>query len=431
MATPNSIAFVIQSAVSMTEVWFIGRLGSTSLAAIALAFPLLMLTQTMSGGAMGGAVASAVARALGAGRPDRAEALMWHALIMAACGAGLFLMVFLLFGEWFLAFLGGRGEVLEEAFLYGLILCIGGLAVWLVGIVSAIYRGIGNMQFPALMMVVNACVQVPLSGCLILGVGGFPELGTPGAAVSAVLAAALVSGLMLFGLARGGERIRLRRNSFTLRWELFQDLLRVFVPASMSPLLTVLTIVSLTAIVGRFGEQALAGYGIGSRIEFLMVPLVFGLGAAMTSLVGMSIGARNVPRAENIGWTGGAFAFLLTGAAGVILAFTPDAWVPLFTDVPEVADAAHRYIQIVGPCYGFFGLGLSLYFASQGARAMRWPVVATVLRFLLAVSGALVLAFEVDLGLNGVYYAAAAGMVAYGLIIAASLKLGAWRRPDG
>ena len=87
MAAPSTLAFLVQGSVSLAEVWFIGQLGSISLAAIALAFPFLMLTQTLSGGAMGGAVASAIARALGAGDIHRAEQLIWHALALGAAGA--------------------------------------------------------------------------------------------------------------------------------------------------------------------------------------------------------------------------------------------------------------------------------------------------------------------------------------------------------
>ncbi len=427
MATPNSIAFFIQAGISVAEVWFIGRLGTLSLASIALVFPLLMLTQTMSGGAMGGAVASAIARALGAGDLERAENLIWHALTLAICGAVGFLSVFALAGKPFLEFLGGSGEVLEQAMTYTLILFSGGLFIWLLGVVSAVFRGMGNMHFPAMMMVLSACVQVPLSGVLVLGAFGFPQLGVSGAAISAVTSALLVSSVMLFHLIRSPLPINLRFSSYRWSRDLYSDLLQVFLPASLSPLLTVTTVVSLTAIVGQFGAAALAGYGIGSRIEFLIIPLVFGLGASMTSLVGMSIGAGNIDRAESVGWTGGLLAFLLAGSVGLLLALIPHTWIPLFTDSLPVIDAARQYIQIVGPCYPFFGIGLALYFASQGANAMLWPVLATIVRVVLAVGGALLLAFGFELGLQGVFYAAAIGMIVYGLIIAIALKFGAWR----
>ena len=411
----------------MAEGWFIGRLGSASLAAIALVFPLLMLFQTLSGGAMGGAVASAIARALGAGDLQRAETLIWHALALAAMGAVALLVVFLLAGSEFLRFLGGSGSVLEQALSYSYVLFFGGIFVWLVGVVSAIFRGMGNMRFPAAMMILSAFVQVPLSGLLITGAFGAPKLGVMGAAVSAVISSILLAAVMLIRLAGDSGQIRLTKPAAVFRRHHFADILQVALPASLSPLLTVATIIILTAIVGRFGEQALAGYGIGSRIEFLLIPLVFGIGASMTSLVGVGIGAGDIKRAEHIGTVGGFGAAGLAGGIGLILAVQPELWVPYFSQDPVVQDAATRYIRIVGPWFAFYGLGLVLYFGSQGAGAMGWPVVALSLRAVICVGGAVLLTETFDTGIDGIFYAVALSMVAYGVIMFCALKLGAWR----
>jgi len=428
MSAPNSMAFFIAAGVSMTEVWFVGQLGSSSLAAIALVFPLLMLTQTLSGGAMGGAVASAVARALGAGDRQRAEQLIWHALALAVLGALLLLILFLLVGVPFLRFLGGSGDILKQAENYCLVLFSGGVFLWFMGVVSAVYRGMGDMKFPALVMAASALVQVPLSGALVLGAFGAPQLGIVGAAVSAVVTTCLLSGVMRGRLVVGHTVIKIRRARFGFEARHFQEILKVALPASLSPVLTVTSIICLTAIVGRFGEQALAGYGIGSRIEFLLIPLVFGIGASMTSLVGMSIGAGDIERGEQISWLGGMGSALLAGAIGIGLALFPDLWIPVFTEDPVVQAAARQYIQIVGPCFAFQGLGLSLYFACQGAGAMLWPVVSLVLRVLVAVGGALVLVNLTDWGLASVFYSAGLGMALYGIIMASALKWGALRQ---
>lgn len=427
LATPNALAFMIQSSVSMAEVWFIGRLGTSALASIALAFPLLMLVQTMSGGATGGAVTSAIARALGAADRDKAQQLIWHALAVAAVGAGVFLAVFLLLGQSLLAFLGGSGDVLKQATDYCMVLFTGGLFVWLMGVVGAVFRGMGDMKLPALLMIVSAVVQVPLSGVLVLGLFGAPQLGIVGAAVSAVASGFLISSIMLLILARPGRAIQLDVSAISFSKALFADIYKVALPASLSPLLTILIILSLTAMVATFGEAALAGYGIGSRIEFLLIPLVFGIGAAMTSLVGLSIGAGKIDRAEKIGWTGSAFAAGLAGAVGVVLALFPEAWIYAFTSDVATFEAACDYITIVGPFFAFQGLGLSLYFASQGAGTVTWPIIATIVRVILAIGGGWLLAFWLDMGLQGVYVAAAAAMATFGIIIAISLKLGAWR----
>lgn len=376
---------------------------------------------------MGGAVASAIARALGAGDLQRAETLIWHALALAAMGAVALLVVFLLAGSEFLRFLGGSGSVLEQALSYSYVLFFGGIFVWLVGVVSAIFRGMGNMRFPAAMMILSAFVQVPLSGLLITGAFGAPTLGVMGAAVSAVISSILLAAVMLIRLAGDSGQIRLTKPAAVFRRHHFADILQVALPASLSPLLTVATIIILTAIVGRFGEQALAGYGIGSRIEFLLIPLVFGIGASMTSLVGVGIGAGDIKRAEHIGTVGGLGAAGLAGGIGLILAVQPELWIPYFSQDPVVQDAATRYIQIVGPWFAFYGLGLVLYFGSQGAGAMGWPVVALSLRAVICVGGAVLLTESFDTGIDGVFYAVALSMVAYGVIMFCALKLGAWR----
>lgn len=427
LATPNALAFAVQSSVSLAEVWIIGQLGTSALASIALAFPFLMLIQTMSGGAAGGAVTSAIARALGAGDRERAQQLIWHALALAAAGAGLFLLLFSVGGRALIAFLGGRGDILEKAVHYCAVIFWGGLFLWLVSVVGAVFRGMGDMKLPAILMVLSAFLQVPLTAILVLGLFGVPQLGIVGAAYSAVISGFVVSAIMLIVLMREGRVIQLNRNYLSFSKALFQDIFKVALPASVSPIFTILIILSLTAMVASFGEAALAGYGIGSRIEFLMMPLIFGIGAAMTSLVGLSVGSGNIDRAEHIGWIGSAFAAGMTGVLGLVLALFPSAWIYGFTNDQVTFEAARSYIQIVGPFFALQGLGLSLYLASQGAGAMRWPVIAILARVVLAVGGGWLLAFWFGLGLKGIFIGAAAAMATFGLVIAVSVKLGAWR----
>ena len=232
---------------------------------------------------------------------------------------------------------------------------------------------------------------------------------------------------MLRHLSKGDGIVKLRLSALSFSKAHFDDILQVALPASLSPILTVSTVLMLTAFVGRFGEAALAGYGIGSRIEFLIIPLVFGLGSSMTSLVGMAIGAGDIKRAERVGWIGGLSAGVIAGVVGIVLAIFPDGWITLFTQDPLVHASAKAFIQIVGPCFFFQGLGLSLYFASQGANAMRWPVLATILRVAVAGCVSFSLGFIFDLGLVGIYYGSALGMVSYAIIIASAVKWGAWR----
>jgi len=184
----------------------------------------------------------------------------------------------------------------------------------------------------------------------------------------------------------------------------------------------------LTGLVGQFGDSALAGYGIGSRIEFLMIPLVFGIGTAMTTMVGTNIGADQVERAERIGWLGGSFAGLFSGIIGLMLILTSSYWINFFATDQATFIVTKQYIEIVGFCFTFQGLGLSLYFASQGANAMKWPIIATISRFFVASFGGWIAINWFSSGIAGVFYAAASAMTLYGLMLALSLRMGAWRK---
>ena len=427
MSAPNTVAFFIQSLVVLTEVWFISKLGTDSLAAVALAFPLLMITQTMSGGALGGAITSAVARSMGANDIDRVEKLIWHSVVISLGGALIFLILFLFFGNQLLFLLGGRGEILQESYAYCSVLFFGGALLWLSGSLSAVLRGMGNMRFPATLMVIASSFQVVLSGGFILGWFGFPKLGVPGAAVAVLITSAIMVTVILIKLQSNSVPASLKKEKFQLSKSLFDNIFEVAIPASVSPLLTVGTILVLTGLVGTFGTEALAGYGIGSRVEFLMIPLIFGIGTAMTSIVGANIGAKEIIRAEKVGIYGGSTAGIVSVFIGLTLALFPESWIQFFTNDPKAFEVTKRYIQLVRPFYIFQGVGLSLYFASQGANAMKWPTIATIIRFLVASIGGAISVYWLGLGIESIFISSSVAMTIFGIMIFVSIKRGAWR----
>ena len=427
MTAPNTLAFALQGIVNLTEIYMIGRLGTEALAAIALVFPLLILVQTMSGGPLGGALTASIARALGNGNRDNAERLVWHALYGGIIGAAVFFVLFALFGRQLLMLLGGDGVVLETAVSYCWVLFSGGLVLWLGNAMSAVYRGAGDMSFPARLMILSAICQVPLTAILVFGLFGMPALGVMGAAVSSVSVGAVMVSVLLIVLWRGKRSLQMKPSQRGWRPELASDILMVARPASLNPLMNVGTILGLTALVGSFGPQALAGYGIGTRIEFIMLPVIFAFGTALTTIVGTNIGAGNYDRAEMAGWYGVASSALICGTVGVLLALFPNQWIPIFTDDVAAFETARSYIRIVGPAYAFLGIGLVLYFASQGAGTMTWPIRAQILRFVISVGGAFLLVHQFDVGLNAVFIATTIALAIYAGIIMIAVLAGAWR----
>lgn len=428
MSAPNTLAFFIQAVVVLAEVWFISQLGTAELAAVALAFPIIMLTQQMAFGTLGGAVASAIARSLGSGDTPRAERLLWHALLIAL-GAGIvFLLAFLALGKVLLVAMGGDGLVLVEAMSYCVTFLSGAILIWLSGTLSAALRGMGSMRFPAMTMIIGSGIQVTLAGGLILGWFGLPKLGLVGAPLSVIANGAFVSLVSFVKLSHQSARVQLKSSQLLFEKALFKDIFNVALPAFLAPVFNVGTIILLTGLVGQFGDAALAGYGLGARIEFLMIPLIFSVGTAMSTLVGIHVGAKKIARAESIGWLGGCVTGLGSGMIGLTLVLTSHHWISLFTADSATYLVAKQYIEIVGLCFTFQGLGLSLYLASQGANAMKWPVIATILRFVVAILGGWVAVNYFSSGLSGVFYSSAVAMILFGFMIAVSLKMGAWRK---
>ena len=427
MSAPNTVAFLINAVVVLAEFWFISQLGITPLAAVTLAFPAIMLTQQMAFGALGGAVTSSIARSLGAADKPRAEKLLWHSLYISCFGALAFLIIFFIFGEPLLRILGGKGALLEESLAYCFVYLLGAIVVWLSGSLTAALRGMGDMQFPAVLTVICAGIQVFFSAGFILGSFGLPKLGLVGSAWSMIVTSGFMALVTLIKISSPSSPVRLKLKRLTIERELFEDIFSVALPASLSPIMTVATVLLLTGLIGQFGTSAIAGYGIGSRVEFLLIPIVFGIGTAMTAMVGTNIGAKNIERAEKIGMVGATTAGLLSAVIGLALALTPNLWISIFTSDPETLLVTKQYIQILGVCYIFQGYGLSLYFASQGANAMKWPIIITAIRLVVFSVFALVAVYWLSYGLVSIFYASAIAMVIFGILMVISLKMGAWR----
>jgi Na+-driven multidrug efflux pump len=289
-----------------------------------------------------------------------------------------------------------------------------------------VIRGTGNMMVPSLAICAGVAVLVPLSPVLIFGLGPIPAMGIAGGAWAVVGTTAMTAAVLAWYLLAG--RAVVRPVLVRLRWALFADILRVGAVGAISTLQTTLTVALTTGLVGiAAGPAAVAGYGTGARLEYLLVPLVFGLGAPLVALVGTNIGAGQRERALRIALTGGALAFALTEAVGLGAALFPAAWLGLFTSDPAALETGAAYLRIVGPTYGFFGLGLCLYFASQGAGRLFWPLAGGMLRLAVAVGGGW-LALHLTGSLTALFAALSLGLIVYGVTVVTAISRGVWFR---
>jgi putative MATE family efflux protein len=425
LALPNVVVMVVQSGIGLIETYFVAKLGVDALTAMALVFPPFMLLVMVSAGAMGGGILSAIARALGSGDSERANDSVWHALAITVVFGAAVTIAALLWGPKLYSLMGGRDGSLALATTYSAIIFAGAIPLWLFNSMAAMIRATGNMFLPATVISLGAVFLIPVSPMLIFGFGVLPRLGIAGGAVAVLIYYIAGCAIFAFYLWSGRGVLKPSLRPPRLRWAPMKEILRVGLASSVISLSTNVTAIVATGIAGLIGPAAVAGYGTGVRLEYLLVPLVFGLGQPVGAMVGTAIGAGRPERALRTAWTGAAIAGGITEVIGLAAALWPDAWLSLFGGDPQMLAYGALYLRIVGPCYGLFGGGLALYFASQGAGQLAWPMIAAVTRVLIAAGGGWLMVTVLGTS-AGLFAAVAFALFVFGGINAASVASGVW-----
>jgi putative MATE family efflux protein len=431
MAAPTVALMLLQGVIAAGEAAFVGRLGSHALAAVSLSFPLVMLMTTLSAGAYGGGVASGVARALGAGRGDDAARLAGTALGISVLLGLSSTVAMLLLGRALYATLGATDRALGGAVLYSNVLFLGAVPFWLFNAAASVLRGGGNTAYPAAAGAVGGIVTLAASPFIIFGAGQVPGLGIAGAAWAVVAYNVAMAAVLLRAIWAPGSPTRPSLRALLPRWRFSLEILRVSVPSAASTVITNLTFIILTALVAPFGTEATAGYGAAGRLEYLLIPIVFGVGSALVPLVAASDGAGDIKRVRTLTRAGAALAAGACALVGFTAALFPSAWMGLFTTDPAVVVYGSLYLVKVGPAYAFLGMGLALYFAAQGRGRTVQPLLATLTRLLVAgVLGAVSLRVF-GCAIDSLFALMACGLVLYGLVMVAVMRRELWSYAGG
>ena len=414
LAVPNSTVMIVQILIGLLEVYFVSRTGVDALAGVSPVFPLVSLVVAIAQGALGGGIVTTVARVLGAGRIGDASEYAWYAVVLGVPLGLATTAVMVALGPTLYAHMGVSGNALEIAVSYSFIIFAGATVIWLFNLLMAVVRGTGNLQVPVIVVCGGGLMLIPLSSALIFGAFGYPGLGPSGGAVAMLVYYAL--GTLAYAAYLWGGFGMLKPSLRVPRLSLGPGLaiLRVGGMSAVVSATTNLTLAIVTAYVATGGVEALAGYGAGSRLEFLLVPLAYGIGGPVGIVISANLGAGQTERAIKASWIGLAMAFALTELIGLTAAAFPQQWIGLFSQDPTVLQVGAEYLHRVGPFFGFFGIGYALYCVGQATRRMEASVLAALLRAAIAVLGGLVVVWlKADVTWN--FIAVALGMVAFGL----------------
>jgi putative MATE family efflux protein len=409
-ATPSLVQILVQSAIAVVEIFLLSRLGTDVLAGISAVFPIVTLFVAITTVGMGGAISSAVARSLGAGNVSEAQALAAHAILLSLIFGAISAAALIFFGTEIYGLLGARGDSLNQALSYSNIVFGGSICLWLLGGLTAIVRGTGDMKTPARIAIFRAAAALPLFGMLIFGWGAVPGFGIAGAATAMLIYYTMgVIGLVVH-LQSAKSPIHLAFSDFRPRWQLFSRILKVALLSSLQILVSNVALIAITAYVAHFGIEALAGYGLAARVELLISSMVLALGVGTTTMVGTCVGAGLEARARRVTLVSCLLAAAIFAAIGLGVAFSGRSIAGLFTNVEGVVFAASGYFHATGMVYGFMAAFVILFSAYQGWGRATAPLLVSLLRVAIVLAGGWMLLQQAP-QLDWLYYLVAGSTV--------------------
>ena len=440
LAVPNVCATFFAASTVIFDLWYIGKIGISELAGVAYIFPIYMLTSMLSNGAFGGAVSGATARAFGSKNITQAECIFRSAILIAFLGAIIMMLLFFSFSEKFLIYYKVDKQVSLSAITYGNILLKGIFLIWLFNIIISVTRGSGNTTIPAISWLIVLFFHILfatlnfnfddrnilLTNSVSLLNGMFLFTSLEWSAIS-LLSGYLAGIIFILGFYFFGN------HSYSLK---FQDIfkLRGFFKliksgslASCQSLMTISLALFCTTIIGNFGTNWTAGFGIAIRLELLLIPIIFGIGGALIAIVGANVGANKFQRAIQMTWKGTSFSVVIVGVIGLFFSIYPELWSGLFTSDLQTKVTAKAYLNLVAPFYAFFALGLGLYFVCQAFNTLFWPVVGTFLRLFYVVILTLILFYNNLASPYLLFFTMSSSLIIYGLFISLSLHFGPWK----
>ncbi len=427
LAIPMIISNLLQAAFNLVDMIWVGRLGPSALAAVAMAGQILMIVMFVMIG-IGIGTTALVARAIGEKNRDKANNVAMQSLILGFIGSLVFAVVGYFLSPFLLKILGANVEVTALGTGYMQILFMGVIVMFYMFLISAVLHGAGDALTPMLILAGATILNIILDPIFIFGWGFIPRMGVNGAAWATILSETIGSIVALEVLLKGRSRIHVKMKYFKINWQQIVAILKIGIPASAQMSLRGLVGIVLIAVVATFGTFAVAAYGVGIRIIMLALMPGFALGMAAGTLVGQNLGAKQPERAEKSAWTTvGYYSIFMAVMAVLIILFAPRL-ILLFNNNVSVVAMGTNFLRI--SAFGLFVVPLSIVLnrALSGAGDTISPLIITfVALWLIQIPLAIYLSKYTGMGLNGVWVAVLVSFIVQSLMVTFWFQLGRWK----
>ena len=427
LSVPMIVEMFGESLFALVDIFFVAKLGADAVAVVGLTESMMALIYAVAIGLSIGATAT-VARRIGEKDTEGAAKSAAHVLYLGVIVSLGMSAIGIILAPTFLSLLGAEPQVVEMGVPFMRIMLGGNAAVVFLFLLNAIFRGAGDASIAMRVLWLANVLNMILAPCFIFGVSFFPELGVTGAAVGTTIGRGCGVLFAAWYLFRPGGRIHVDRESWRLDAGLLWKIIKLSSTAVLQFLIATASWSALVRVVAGFGSEAIAGYVIALRVVmFALLPSV-GLSNAAATLVGQNLGAGKPERAEKSVWKAAFINAAFLGAVGLVFLIFAHAIVGFFTDDRSTLAYGTDALRIVAYGFVFYGFGMVLETAFNGAGDTRTPTYLNLFIFwLFEIPLAYVLAYRFGFGADGVFWAIT---IAFSLLAVASAILfnrGKWK----
>ena len=414
MALPMLLGITTMMGQSFIDAWFLGRVGDRALAAFSFGFPILMIVMSVAIG-LGAGTSSVVARAIGAEDHSRAKRLVTDSLILSFLITASVCVIGILTIEPLFRVLGAPDDMIPMIRSFMIILYSGVpfVVVGMVGMSSM--RATGDTRLPSKLMIAGAILNVILDPILIFGFGPVPAMGLDGAATAALLARGTIFVGTLYLLLHKLDMVTFKKPEFPELRKSWLDILHVGLPAAGTNAIVPVGLAVITAMIARYGPEAVAGFGVASRIESLVLVLYYALSAVIGPFVGQNLSAGKEDRIQLSLRLCARFCISSGLVVAVLLALLSGFLPTLFSDSEAVVSVTRLFLLIAPISYGAYGIVMVVNAAFNGLGNPMPGVVISVTRIVILYVPLAVLGMRLY-GITGIFAAYAVANIVSGII---------------
>lgn len=414
MTLPMLLGITTMMAQSFIDAWFLGRVGDQALAAYSFGFPILMIVTSVAIG-LGAGTSSVVARAIGAEDPHRAKRLVTDSLILSFLITGSVCVVGILTIKPLFRVLGAPADMIPMIRSFMIILYSGVpfVVVGMVGMSSM--RATGDTRLPSKLMIAGAVLNVILDPILIFGLGPIPAMGLNGAAMAALLARGAIFVGTLYLLLHKLDMVTFRKPDLPELRKSWADILHVGLPAAGTNAIVPVGLAVITAMIARYGPEAVAGFGVASRIESLVLVIFYALSAIIGPFVGQNLSAGKEGRIQHSLRLCAGFCISSGLVIAVVLALLSGFLPTLFSSNSEVTSVTRLFLWIAPISYGAYGIVMVMNAAFNGLGNPLPGVVISVTRIVVLYVPLAVLGMRLY-GITGIFIAYAVANILSGIL---------------